>query len=71
MNELHAVIAFFVLIGLLPSRMKREQRQEIAGKHSGVQGFTPAETLKSLRKPSQDSPFVNLRQSRDRGARYC
>ena len=26
MNELYAVIAFFVLIGLLMSRMKREER---------------------------------------------
>jgi hypothetical protein len=37
MNELYAVIAFFVLIGLLVSRMKREGRKlRIQAGHSNL-----------------------------------
>jgi hypothetical protein len=56
MNELYAVLAFFVLIGLLVSRMKREQGSEAAGESpSNPQGFTSAETMQALRETFQSS----------------
>jgi hypothetical protein len=61
MNELYAVIAVFVLIGLLVSRMKREERNvRLGARHSNPKNLVPVpETLKRFR----DMPQGNLSSS--------
>ncbi len=56
MNELYTVMGFFVLIGLLVSRMRREQRPRVSRQgHRNQNELTPVNQLRSLANGANDS----------------